>query len=135
MLIYTCVFTVCVPLLINVVLNVLIFNHVRNSTRRVRPQIVNTLTNRNNIQPARLNQRDTSMLRQMIFMFLMFIGGWTPVFASLIISQFINFDPLVTPMTVLFGELCLMSININLFIHNHVLKQYLLNKIRQFFRR
>jgi len=125
---------VLVPSIINIVLNILIFIYVRTSSRRIQPQSIDPLTNGNNIQHVKLTRRDISLLWQMIFMFSMFIGGWSPVYLSAIISELIYVDSLVTPVTAIFSELCIFGIIINLFIQNHDLRQYLLNKIRELIR-
>jgi hypothetical protein len=131
MRIYTYVTSVWVPLSINILLSVLIFIHVRNSTRRVQPQTISTIENGNNNQQPKISRREMLLLRQMIFMFSMFIGGWTPVYLILIITQYIYLDPLIFRYSVVFGELAVLAIIINLFLYNHELKEYLITKVRQ----
>ena len=121
-----------VPMLINTVLNIRIFAYVRNSTHRVQPQAVTTITNENNNQQQlKLSRREISLLRQMIFMFAMFIGGWTPVFSILIISQYIYIDQSIVQSFVIVSELSILAIIINLLMCNHELKEFLVNKVRQ----
>jgi hypothetical protein len=135
MKIYTFVMFMVVPSVINIVLNILIFIHVRSSSRRIQPQTVtNTLSNGGNNQQARVSRRDISLLQQMIFMFLISIAGWTPFYVILIITSFIYLDPVVIRFAVLWAELCILSIIINLFQRNHEIREYSLNKIKALFR-
>ncbi|CAF0736475.1 unnamed protein product [Adineta steineri] len=134
MQIYTCLTAVFVPLFINMVLYVLIFLHARSSSRRVHAQTLSMTTSNNvNIQQGSISRRDISLLRQMFFIFSMFIGGWAPAYLSLLISNYIYVDPIIPEIMTIIAELCILSITINLFICNHELRQYLKNKIRQIF--
>jgi len=124
--------TVIVPSLINTFVNVLIFVHVRSSSRRVRPQAVPSVTNISNTQEPRISRREISLLRQMIFMFSMFVGGWTPVYLTVLILNFMPFNFMAFHLTVIWAELCTLCIIMNLFLCNHELREYFRNKIRQF---
>jgi hypothetical protein len=125
--------TVIVPSIINTFVNVLIFGHVRSSSRRIRPQAVLSVTNVINTQEPRISRREISLLRQMIFMFSMFVGGWTPVYLTVLIFYFIPFNLMAFQLTTLFAELCVLCITMNLFVCNHELREYSRNKIRQLF--
>jgi hypothetical protein len=124
---------VVVPLLTNTVFNVLIFNNVRASTRRVQPQTNSTITNTSINQQPRISHREISLLKQMIFMFCAFIGGWTPVYVILIIGT--SHDPMIFQYLVIICQTAMLAITINFFICNHEIKQHLINKIRQCLRR
>ena len=132
MRVYTCIIALFVPSLINIILNIVIFTYVRSCSRRVQPQIVSTLTNTNNHQEPKVSRRDISLFRQIIFMFSVFIGGWSPLHLVLIITQFIYVDPLIFRLVVVFGELSILCIIINLLKYNRELKQYFVNKFRQY---
>ncbi len=134
MRIYTFILTVCVSLFINIILNILIFVHVRTSTRRVQPQMTITNINGENNQQPRITRREIFLLKQMIFMFCVFIGGWTPVYSIVIISEYITVNQLIFHYSVIVGELAVLAIIINLFKCNHEIRQYLFNKIRQYLR-
>jgi len=123
-----------VPSLINAIVNVRIFTYVRSSSRRVRPQAVPSMTNMINTQEPRISRREISLLRQMIFMFSMFVGGWTPVYLTVLILYFIPFNLMAFQLTTVVAELCLLFITMNLFVCNHELREYSRNKIRQVFR-
>ncbi|CAF0981780.1 unnamed protein product [Adineta ricciae] len=122
--IYTLITAVVLPSIVNITLNVLIFHHVRLSTRRVQPH-----TN----QKMNFSRRDISLLRQMISMFIAFIGGWSGIYISIIITQFLKINEWIRPALVIFSDLSILAILINLFIHNHEVKSYLFDKIRRNF--
>jgi len=131
MRIYTFIMAVFVPIFLNIGINVLIFVHIRSSSRRVQPQIVDAVTNASHTQELKITRREISVLRRMIFIFSMFISGWTPVYLTVIIDYFNILDPIIFRLTVIFAELCLLGIITDLLIYNHKLRQYLLYKIRQ----
>ena len=112
------------PSIVNVALNLLIFHHVRLSTRRVQAH-----TN----QMLNFSRRDISLLRQMICMFIAFIGGWSGIYISIIITQFIKINEWIRPALVIFSDLCILTIIVNLFIHHHEVKSYLFDRIRHNF--
>jgi hypothetical protein len=71
----------------------------------------------------------------MILMLCIFVGGWTPVYSLLIIGQYTYLDPLIFPYSVIVGAMLTLAITINLFMYNHELRGYLINKVRQVVRR
>ncbi|CAF1141024.1 unnamed protein product [Adineta ricciae] len=74
--IYTFIVAVVLPSLINIILNSLIFVHVRSSVRRVQPNIATAWTsgfNREQQQLPKISRREIALLRQMVFMFIMFV--------------------------------------------------------------
>ncbi len=134
MRIYTFTMAAIVPSLINAIVNVCIFTYVRSSSRRVRPQTKTAVTNMINTQEPRISRREISLLRQMIFMFSMFVGGWTPVYLTVLIFYFDAYNLMIFYLATVLAELCLLCITMNLFVCNHELREYSKNKIRQFFR-
>ncbi|UJR16769.1 hypothetical protein I4U23_003669 [Adineta vaga] len=132
-LIYLCTLVVILPSIINIILNIRIFIYIRSSTQRVQPAYaVTQITNGNNFQQQHplISRREIAFLRQMIFMFIMFIGGWGPTYFMLFIPQFISVQRILRESLVLLCELSLLSLIINLFICNRELRQHLFNKIR-----
>ncbi|CAF4385474.1 unnamed protein product, partial [Adineta steineri] len=115
------------------ILNTLIFSYVRSSTRRIQPQSNNASTSGPNNQQPRMSRRDMSLLKQMLVMFSMFIGGWTPILIVYTMNIAIDVDIKIIKITVLFSEVCIFGIVMNLYIYNHELRHYLLNKIRLLF--
>lgn len=116
----------------NIILNVFIFIHVRDFARRVQPQTLNVAVN--NQQQLRINRREISLLKQMIFLFLTFILGWSPMYLILVINQFIYVRRIIYESMVFICQISLLSLIMNLFIYNYKLRQYLINKIRLCFR-
>jgi len=134
MTIYGLIMSIMVPSLINTIVNVLIFAYVRSSSRRVRPQIVTAVANISNTQEQRITRREISLLRQTIFMFSIFVGGWAPVHSGLLIINLIPFNPMIFDLLIVLAELSMLFITMNLFLCNHESREYCKNKIRQFFR-
>jgi hypothetical protein len=133
MSIYTLNMSVSVPLFINFIFNVLIFKYVRASTRRVHPQISNTGSSGGNNRQPKITRREILLLRNMIFMFCLFITGWAPVYTLIIVSQYIRFSSLVIRYLAIVDEMAIFGIIINFFLCNHEIKEYLTNKFREIY--
>ncbi|CAF4065174.1 unnamed protein product [Adineta steineri] len=129
---YTLFMVVPVPALINTALNMGIFLYVRSSTRRIQPRTMTVFTTGSiNRQPT-ISRRDIALMKQMIYMFTMFIGGWTPPYLLLVIDTFpVGTTFVVFYVLVIWAELVLLGIIINLFKCNHDLREYLLNQFRR----
>ncbi len=101
-------------------INVVLFNYVRSSTRRVQPL---------NQQPAQpIHRRDLYVIRHMIIMFCIFVGGWTPIYLYWIFNGKRIFNQLVLSILILLAESSVLFDIINLFICNHKLRKYLEKK-------
>jgi hypothetical protein len=105
----------------------MIFFFVRSSTRRVHVEATGTMSSvvNTNLQHA----RDMYLLKHMVFIFIVFIIGWAPIY----IVSVINFSGGL-PMWVylLLEMLPVFSSFINildLFMYNHDLRQYLKEQI------
>jgi hypothetical protein len=84
-------------------------------------------------QKAPSNRRDLYILRHTIFMFTMFILGWSPIFFLVAIDYHGNVVPLVYTCLQLLAVISLSGCIFDLFLYNHQLRQYLKNKITQCF--
>ncbi|CAF0720852.1 unnamed protein product [Adineta ricciae] len=73
--VYTFVMYVVVPSIISLVNNILIFQHVRSSSNRIQTVEIGGSQN----QRHKISRRDLHLLRHMIIMFVIFVGGWTPL--------------------------------------------------------
>ncbi|CAF0849540.1 unnamed protein product [Adineta steineri] len=133
MRIYTFIMTAGVPTVMNIFINYRIYAYIRSSTRRIQPQMVNSITNTNVIPEPKINRRDIAVLKQIVFMILMFVCGWTPPSLIVIISNSVTLDPLIFRIASLFGALCLLGITINLIQCNHEFKHYCINNFRRVF--
>jgi len=86
--------------------NTIIFNYVRASTNRVQPSAVVTKNN----QHQAINRRDLYLLRHMIIMFCIFVGGWSPIYIYIyaIIASNVSFNSLIPSLLFLLAEVFLL---------------------------
>ncbi|CAF3703004.1 unnamed protein product [Adineta steineri] len=112
--------TVIISSMICLITNMLIYHYVQSSSRRVQPQAICGHT-----QPTKISRRDIYLLRHMILMFCVFIGGWAPVFILSIISHYILIRPIVSSSISVICEVALFIDIIDLFLYNHELTKYL----------
>jgi hypothetical protein len=121
---YTLIIIVFIPLVIFCINNIIIFRYVRSSTNRVKPSSAIVQTNQH--QP--ITRRDLHLLRHMIIMFCIFVGGWAPVYIYAIISLQLDSNLMAASFTVL-SQLSLFLNITNLFLYNHELRRYFREKI------
>ncbi|UJR16816.1 hypothetical protein I4U23_003715 [Adineta vaga] len=89
---------------------------------RIQPQMTTTQTTTNhstNQQQPRISRRDIYLLRHMIFMFCIFVGGWAPVYVMTIVMFYINIDLIVMRILSILAELSLLCDIVDLFVYNH----------------
>jgi hypothetical protein len=113
---------VIIPSSIYSINNIIIFNYVRSSTNRIQPSSgipQNQCTNR----------RDLHLLRHMIIMFSIFVGGWSPIYLYTTISISFDFASTIVSLFILLAELSLLFDIINLFLYNHELRRYIQDQI------
>ena len=118
--IYNLISIVIIPSMICSIVNILIYNHVRTSTNRIYAR-----NNLKNIQQKRLHHRDLYLLRHMIFMFCIFVGGWTPIFLLPIIDYYTPVSGIINGCLVIWCELALLINVIDLFLYNHEVRRYI----------
>jgi hypothetical protein len=108
------------------IFNVSIYLSVRSSTRRVHALATTTPPTAN---PNYKNARDVYLLKHMLFIFVIFVIGWTPVF----ILSVSNLDETAFYMAYqllqLLPELSSLIIILDLFWYNHDLRQYLKQRL------
>jgi hypothetical protein len=92
-----------------------IFIHVYSSSRRVQPESLVTQNNSVNTQEQKISRRDLHLLRHMIFMFCVFVGGWTPICLAPVIYYGVYLRPLIYICFVILCELALLCDIIDLF--------------------
>lgn len=109
-----------IPVFLFIPINLLIYRHVRSSTRRIQPQAGPA-----NVQQKKLNQRDMVLLRHMGLMFFVFIGGWAPVFLISVISDYVFVHSIIDSSFTVWCELALLFDIIDLYLYNHELRKYL----------
>jgi len=130
MSIYTLIIVVLVPTLVTLILNLCMFKYARSSSRRIRIQNprnrVNVIVNQ---QPAKISRRDIFLLRHAIFMFAMFILGWTPIFSLVAIDYHGTVTPLVYTILEILAAISSLCCMLDLFLYNHELRLYIKNKL------
>ena len=122
-----------VPAFICVTAYVLIFKHVRSSTRRIQPHTQTTQTSGTNMARPKLSRRDIHLLRHMIFIVGLFVMGWGFVNNVGTVNAYRQHDANLTNIAVLFSQLSSLSIIIDLFLYNHELCQYLWDRLKACF--
>lgn len=105
--------------------NLLIYLHVRSSTNRIHPQDTSK-----SVQNKKLYPRDGYLLRHMVFMFCIFVGGWAPVFLLPIINDYVFVNAIVDSSFTIFCEVAAFIDMIDLFLYNHEVRKYLLLLIK-----
>lgn len=133
-MVYIFVTAVAFPLSINTILHICIFIHVKRSSHRIQPQNLSEIrSNTNGQQQLKISRRDVSLLKHMIFIFLMFVVGWTPIFVINIIDFLNSVDFTIVMSCVYLSIVCVLSIIIHLFLCNREIRDYLFNLIRNCF--
>ena len=131
MTIYTWMAAVFLPSAMNLSINAIIFYRVRSSSRYVNPETIGTRQAPVAHPAMQITRRDLYVLRHMIFMFILLIGGWAPVYTVSCLRLVLTLSTYVFPVSIVIGELCLLSIILNLFAYNKKLRQYLFSLIFQ----
>ena len=114
---------VLVPSVIFVLSNGLIFFHVRASSRRVQTA---SIPNEGQQQP-KISQRDLSLLRHMILMFCITLGGRAPIPVYQLISCYRDLSQSILETLLVWYELALLANIVDLFLYNHELRKYLVD--------
>jgi hypothetical protein len=131
---YTVVIAVIVPAIITLILNLSIFKYVHSSSRRVQQQTdANSMSVTVGGRQPRISRRDIHLLRHTIFMFAVFIIGWSPIFLLVAIDYHGNVIPLVYTILELLSVISSLICMLDLFQYNNELKQYIKNKLFQCF--
>jgi len=111
------------PAIVFAITNGIIFKFTRHSTRRVQP------ANGENAQASALSHRNARLLKHMLFLFTVFICGWTPIYIMMIIDwNGVAISPIVMQVFLAVPAASLIVDVTDLFIYNHELRRYLTNK-------
>ncbi len=106
-----------------IITNSMIFIYARRSTRRVHA------TNGESAQAPILSSRDVHLLKHMIFMFVVFAGGWIPIYVAKVINYSGTvLSPLAMEILSTIPAVSLLIDIADLFLYNHELRRYLTNK-------
>jgi hypothetical protein len=115
---------VIIPSFICFIINIIIFQYIRSSRHRVQP----TLVVPNNNQHQSLSRRDIYLLRHMILMFVVFVGGWSPIYIYPLVVV-ANYQSIIPWIIFIVANFSLLYNIFNLFLYNHSLRKYVLHKI------
>lgn len=79
----------------------------------------------------RIRSRDITLLRHVVIMLILFMGGIIPINFLGMIQTFTGQSyPLLYASLVIWMELCLLGDIINLFVYNYELREYLTRMIK-----
>ena len=120
---YTLAIIIVVPLSVNLVINIIIFKYVQSSTRRIQPTI-RSITE-NNDQSIKFSRRDIRLLRHMVIIFFVFVVGWSPIYITLVIMNYVPVSTFTLRILSVLAEISLLCDMIDLFLYSHELRQYL----------
>jgi hypothetical protein len=104
---------------------------VSSSSRRV--HALATTTTAPVARTNHQNTRDISLLKHMFFIFVVFILGWTPMYAVPMTSLSITMTTFVLQCAQLLPVISAIIIAVDLFIYNHDVRKYLKDKFLKFF--
>ena len=120
------VFIIVIPFTVFLVVNILIFINVRSSTRRIRPG-PSTVTENNPVSNGqrKISGRDLHLLRHIVIMLSIFLGGWAPLYVLLAKEDQFLINPILVSCLTIWCELALLCDIIDLYLYNHELRNYL----------
>jgi hypothetical protein len=97
---------------------------VRSSSRRIQPASSTTELNPSQTHGSQFNRRDIHLLRHMIFMITVFVGGWAPLYTLLAIQDQFTIDPVLSSSFTILCQAALLCDIIDLYLYNHELRAY-----------
>ncbi|CAF2156332.1 unnamed protein product [Rotaria magnacalcarata] len=121
---------VIVPACISLIINFLVYSHARSSTQRIQPQSITSQLHNETTQQPKVSRRDLNLFRQMLIMFFLFAGGWTPIYLTLVVNEFIAVPSLATSILSLMATICLLTDIIAMIVRDRELREYLRERIR-----
>ena len=120
------VFIIIFPFTIFLIVNVLIFMNVHSSTRRLQPgPWTVTENNPNSVKQKKLSGRDLHLLRHMVIMLTIFLGGWAPLYVLLTVENMFTANPVLVACFTIWCQLALLCDIIDLYLYNHEVRNYL----------
>jgi hypothetical protein len=113
-----------VPIILLGIINTIIFSHAYASTHRIAPaESISTTT-----RAIPLTNRNARVLKHMIFMFVVYIAGWAPIFLCIVIQPS-WFTSLIFNFMLILPHVSMIVDIGDLFLYNHVLRTYFKEKI------
>ncbi|UJR20633.1 hypothetical protein I4U23_023758 [Adineta vaga] len=126
---YTLFIIFILPSILIGVFNALIFFNVASSTRRV--QALSTTTS-NHANSNHQHARDMHLLKHIIFIFIVFIVGWGPIYTLSVIAPDSNRYYTLYLVLQLLPALSSLIVILDLFMYNRDLRHYLKQKIMKY---
>lgn len=124
--------SIVIPAIIYTFINILIFIHVRSSSRRVKsiPLSLTANNTRTSQQLQPFANRDIHLLLYMMYTLTIFIMGWFPYYLSLIlwITKIFVMQAVVYTFLTIWAEASLIILIVMLFIYNKKLRELLKQK-------
>ena len=112
--------------MIFLIANVIIFINVRSSTRRVRPDPSTVTENHSHgVRQKKISGRDLHLLRHMVIMLSIFLGGWAPLYVLLAIENQFSINPILLACLTIWCQLALLCDIFDLYLYNHEVRNYL----------
>jgi hypothetical protein len=102
------------------VINMVIYHHVRSSSRPILPQTIS-----GNVHQTKFSHRNIALLRHIVLMFCISVQRWTLQFIIPIIEYEVPFNTIVVSSFTIWCESALLFDMIDLFLYNHKLRKYL----------
>jgi hypothetical protein len=107
----------------------MIFVKVRSSSRRVHAAITTMPVATNSKQQ---NARDVHLLKHMLFISVIFIIGWAPIYIISVVKLPLNMPYWIYSLLQIFPVLSSLINIVDLFLYNNDLRQYLKQRLLNF---
>lgn len=128
------IFIIVIPFTIFLIVNIAIFINVHLSTHRIRPnRSTETENNPNPVTRRKISSRDLHLLRHIIVMLTIFLGGWAPLYILLAKESQFLINPILLSCFSIWCELALLCDIIDLYLYNHEVRNYLKTNILRCF--
>jgi hypothetical protein len=108
-----------------VISNSIIFIHTHRSTRRIHT------INEDRAPAVTLRPRDARLLKHMIFMVVVFLSTWGPIYTIMAVNLSLlgnAFSPLGLQILLTMPSVGILINVVDLFLYNHELRKYFTNK-------
>ncbi len=131
--IYGLIIVVLFPSIINVALNLIIFSSVYSSTRRIHALRTSVSAAINPTPHHHHHGRDVHLLKHIIFVFILFIGGWTPTYIFLVLDPIKYISSWISLLLRLLPVFSSLINIIDLFIYNQEIRHDLTERLMKLF--
>ena len=124
---YSLLIIVILPSIINIVFNSVIFFTVRSSTRRIHGLATVASAPRNSVHQQ--HTRDMYLLKHIVFMFIVFITGWAPVYIIRIVNPPLEQSTWYALLILILPVLSSLINMADLFFYNRELRHYIKERL------